>query len=633
MGNVCETKTQIKIVSSNHNPPSKDQDPLFHNINILTNKEAQYLTCPICLSNSIIITLIYFHKEELQYRLKFKCHCTKNKEQDYPFHSLITPDKPSNICNEHKGSNIMNSYCIQCQMFICSECKVTSHKDKEHEIVSSEQITHMYNNKNSNVLCKELKDQIDLIKYKEKEFINLFVKKKTELILGIEKIIINLNELKSKYQKEMTTMYNNTQNIFSFIRTLYIDYHNSIINDNCNHLNGNTFPICSLAHISTLNINNMFNYNNNLTTNINDIIYANYSSENFHPINLLFKYDFNFPRNILQNTFEVIVPRLKRNKSTINEDNNNDNEHNKIINNKDKPIKNEVKHILEYKSTLQGHKNKVISLIILHNENIASGGYDNIINIWTGNSYLASKSIQEEGSVLCLLEFEPNKLLSGTSENNINLWCLESLTKLYSFQSHTLWVNCLVALTSTKFASCSNDATIIIWDYKSQLKQNDLESHSDCILCMILLDNNNLCTGSADNTIKIWNWTEQECVTTLYGHDKWVKCLCQLSNGDLLSGSDDKTIKVWRKDVCIYTLKGHDGSVRTLCMGSRKYVISGSFDCSIRVWDVKNGYKCIQEIYEHTWNVICVVKCKKNKVISCSNDKTIKIWKWNEPNE
>ena len=63
---------------------------------------------------------------------------------------------------------------------------------------------------------------------------------------------------------------------------------NSIINDNCNHLNGNTFPICSLAHISTLNVNNMFNYNNNLTTNINDIIYASYSSENFHPINLLF---------------------------------------------------------------------------------------------------------------------------------------------------------------------------------------------------------------------------------------------------------------------------------------------------------------------------------------------------------
>mgnify|MGYP002626327553 CR=1 FL=1 len=53
---------------------------------------------------------------------------------------------------------------------------------------------------------------------------------------------------------------------------------------------------------------------------------------------------------------------------------------------------------------------------------------------------LQEKIIQEDGYVLSLLEFEKNKILSGTSNNLINLWDLDTdCSKCdFSFEGHEL---------------------------------------------------------------------------------------------------------------------------------------------------------------------------------------------------
>ena len=297
---------------------------------------------------------------------------------------------------------------------------------------------------------------------------------------------------------------------------------------------------------------------------------------------------------------------------------------------------------LECKNTLQGHQNKVITIIFLSSlcssgqgYKLASGGCDNTIKIWDSQYDISSfhyeieKTLIETNNVLTLLEFEPNLLLSGTAGNVINLWSLYTNQKLYTFTEHKLWVNCLIKLTNNHFASCSNDSKIIVWNYSSKTKEYEMAEHSDCVLTMILLDNNNICSGSADNSIKMWNWNECKCIMNMLGHEQWVKCLCQMENGDIVSGSDDKTIKVWRNGCCIRTIQGHEDAVRTVCVYQRKYLLSGGFDCSIRVWDVKNEWKCLQVMKEHNANVICIIKKEDVGIVSCSNDNTIKLWKWN----
>ena len=98
-------------------------------------------------------------------------------------------------------------------------------------------------------------------------------------------------------------------------------------------------------------------------------------------------------------------------------------------------------------------------------------------------------TINEEGKILCILEFENNMLLSGTDKNNINLWDLINLKLSFSFKGHKSWVNDLTKINNTFFASCSNDRQIIIWDYQNKTCKHILKGHLDGVLSLITLSN------------------------------------------------------------------------------------------------------------------------------------------------
>ena len=233
------------------------------------------------------------------------------------------------------------------------------------------------------------------------------------------------------------------------------------------------------------------------------------------------------------------------------------------------------------------------------------------------------------GSVLCLLEFEPNKLLGGTRENAILLWDLNDKKKeeyIYSFYKHGLWVNCLAKCDENHFASASNDRRIMIWNYKNKKLEQILERHEGQISDMIMLKNGYLCSASVDNNVLIWDWKKRNCISFFKPHRKYTKCICELNNKYLLTGSEDNTIGIWdEKYNNIKYLKGHTYPVRTLCQIDDNHFASGSFDNKIKIWDL-NKYECIQTLEGHQSNVICVIKYNDDILISCSSDKTIRIW-------
>ena len=625
-----ENKENINLNSDNINKNGNNNNL---KTSLKNGENNYYLICPDCLMRSPHIEKLYFDDNSKEFLVKYTCICNNiSNAKEIPLLKILTTEEPSNMCNLHLENKLI-AYCNTCKRAICTICKDELHIDHN---IDMDIIRQSISKENADNMLK-------IIKEKEQKFNEEINMNEEKMENGIDNMIQKLNEEKINYKKQMKIYKDNNLKTFDFLKNLYSRYinhieenkndeniNNSGINQDIDN-NTNVNDIMLTNHINNFVIKNTNNLK--LNTNVDEII----NQYNEEQKELKLNYDYGFSNKDAR-------PTIKSENNNIN--NNNDDD---IFNKRIRVEKSIDTNNLNYKNvdfkctkTLEGHSEKIVSLLELHSGRLASGSYDNTIRIWDTNYENEDIVIQGKSRILCLLEFENNKILCGTSDNLVNLYEINSMNYelIHRFIGHTLWVNCLTKINNNYFASASNDTTIKIWDYYNKKCIKTLEGHDDCILSIILLkEKNYLCSGAADLTIRIWDWEKNKCLHILKGHEKWVKCVLELDNGIIISGSDDKTIKIWKDYNNIKTIEEHDNSIRSLCQINKNYFASGSFDCSIKIWDI-NTWECIQTLIGHDSNIICVISLNNNNqknpnlnyikkpllIASCSNDKTIKIW-------
>ena len=104
--------------------------------------------------------------------------------------------------------------------------------------------------------------------------------------------------------------------------------------------------------------------------------------------------------------------------------------------------------------------------------------------------------------------------------------------------------------------------------------------------------------------------------------------MIKLKDGRIASCSEDNNIILYRNMEKDATLKGHSGPVHSIAQLENEKIISCSNDKTIKIWNKKGSTYVVENTIEkaHDDFIYKVIPLSLQRMASCSKDGTIKIW-------
>jgi WD40 repeat protein len=298
--------------------------------------------------------------------------------------------------------------------------------------------------------------------------------------------------------------------------------------------------------------------------------------------------------------------------------------------------------------TLEGHIDGVSTVAITPDgKKIVSGSADNTIRVWDLDSGKEIKKLEGYADWVTLLAITPDgkKIVSGSADNTIRVWDLDSGKEIKKLEGSSS-VYSLAITPDNKIVSTGdwNDKTIRIWDLENDGREiKKLEGHtSDIDSLAITPDGKKIVSGSADKRIRVWDVETGKEIKTLEGHMDGVSTVAITPDGKKIVSARDDIIRVWDLEsgneitevqvpTPIYDnlpafIDPPPASAVVAITPDGKKIVSGSADKRIRVWDVETG-KEIKTLEGHMDGVSTVaITPDGKKIVSGSWDFTIRVW-------
>lgn len=285
--------------------------------------------------------------------------------------------------------------------------------------------------------------------------------------------------------------------------------------------------------------------------------------------------------------------------------------------------------------TLVGHSSWIMAVAIsADNQTLVSGSMDDTIRVWNLQTGELLQTLVGHTKVINCLAISPDgqTLVSGSDDHSIRFWNLPTGKSLRILREHTRDVTSVsVSSNGEILASGSEDRTVRLWKLHTGEAIRTLSGIAGMVKTVtISLDGKTLASGGLDNQIKLWNLQTGTLLRTLTGHFNSVNAVAISPNNRILaSGSKDKTVKVWNLPTGEprYTLTGHLDAVNAVAISpDNRMVISGSNDKTVKLWNLENG-ELLATLTEHT-NPVSAIAISPNGRILVSGgwDSTIKVW-------
>lgn len=303
---------------------------------------------------------------------------------------------------------------------------------------------------------------------------------------------------------------------------------------------------------------------------------------------------------------------------------------------------------------------------------LASSGGDHIVKIWSqksgdnSNEWTCIANLSDGHSrTIRWISWSPcgKKLATASFDTTIIIWKQKNefdFEIIANLEGHENEVKCTAwSLDGSFLASCSRDRSVWLWDVTEDEEYeccSVLTSHSQDVKHVLWHPHKNLLVSSSyDNNIKMYqqdvdDWT---CTDTLESHNSTVwSCDFNQTGTKLISSSDDKTLKLWKETPevksknsswsCYSTISGYHSRTIYSVKWSKKnnLIATASADNSIHIFkenestDPNEPTLTLLEFKEnaHSQECNCVDwnPVHENLLASCSDDGTVKIWKFVE---
>jgi len=257
----------------------------------------------------------------------------------------------------------------------------------------------------------------------------------------------------------------------------------------------------------------------------------------------------------------------------------------------------------------------------LNNSIVTSSSNPSLLKEFSTTGVIYSVAISPDSKIIA----------SGNSEQNIELWDLQTSKKLQTLKGNTGRVyDTYFSPDGKRIVSASDDRKVIIWDVKTGKILNNLEGHQERVYTAIFSpDGKAIASSSADRTIRLWNAETGKLINT-FQEKSWVYDVSFTPDGKVLtSGSKDGAIRLWNVETgkVIKTLVESGSAVRSIIYSNDgKIIASAMEDNTVRLWDATTGQ--LKEVLTgHTGEVHTLAFSNGDRLLaSGSADKTIRIW-------